>query len=262
MPEPVVLTEVDARGVATLALNRPEVFNAYNGEMIDALIEAGSRLAADPKVRVVVIKGRGKHFQAGADVNWLKEAASYPPERNLDASIRTTTAMRGLHDLPKPTVALVHGACFGGGTGLVACCDVAIAADDARFGITEVRIGVVPAPIALYMIGALGLREARRYVLTGERFGPEVARHIGLVHEVVPRERLEARGEEVVNELLLGGPTAIARSKASLIALAGMKMDDAALRRFAEEAAAQRASAEAGEGLSAFLEKRRPAWAP
>ncbi len=261
MADSVVLTDIDARGVATITLNRPEVFNAYNGALIDALTEAVAGVAEDEAVRVVVLRGAGKHFQAGADVNWLREAAGYDAAQNLDASVRTTAAMRGLNELSKPTVALVHGACFGGGTGMIACCDVVIASDDTKFGITEVRIGVIPAPIAPYMIGALGVREARRYVLTGERFGAETARAIGLVHEVVVREKLEARGADIVNELLLGGPTSIAKSKAQLLELAGMTMDDAALRGFAGQAAAQRLTGEAREGFNAFLEKRKPSWA-
>ena len=186
MTQPPVLLSTDASGVATVTLNRPEVGNAYNAAMLDALIQGLTALAKNPAVRCLVIKGAGKHFQAGADIGWLGEVAHYPPAENYAASIATTRAMQLLNEFPKPTIALVHGACFGGGVGIVCCVDVAFATPDSQFGITEIRVGVAPTPISTHMVNAIGLRHTRRYALTGERFDAEEAERIGLIHEVVP----------------------------------------------------------------------------
>jgi methylglutaconyl-CoA hydratase len=256
-----VLMEIDARGIARVTLNRPEVNNAYDEEMLGRLEQGLACIASDPAVRVVVIAGAGRHFQAGADLAWLRRAASYPPEQAFAASMATTRTMRALNELPKPTVAMVRGACFGGGAGMVCCCDVAVAEEGAIFGLTEVRVGVAPTPISTHLVHALGLRHARRYALTGERFDAAEARRIGLVHEVVPPEALEARVEAIVEEILLAAPGAVARSKASLLASTGWTLSEAEMAALAHDSWMQRASAEGREGLAAFLEKRRPAWA-
>lgn len=257
-----VLIETDPRGIARVTLNRPEVGNAYDEEMLERLQAGLAGLAADAAVRVVVISGAGRHFQAGADLAWLKRAADYPPERAFAASMATTRTMRMLNELPKPTVAMVRGACFGGGAGVVCCCDVAVAEEGAMFGLTEVRVGVAPTPISTHMVHALGLRQARRYALTGERFDAAEARRIGLVHEVVPEGALAARVEAIVEEILLAAPGAVARAKASMLAATGWTLSDAAMAGLAHDSWMQRASAEGREGLSAFLEKRRPSWYP
>lgn len=257
-----ILVETDARGVARVTLNRPKVNNAYDEEMLARLQEGLAALAADPRVRVVVIAGAGRHFQAGADLAWLRRAAAYPPEQAFAASMATTRTMQMLNELPKPTVAMVRGACFGGGAGVVCCCDVALAEEGAIFGLTEVRVGVAPTPISTHLVHALGLRHARRYALTGERFDAAEARRIGLVHEVVPAEALEARVEEIVEEILLGAPGAIARSKASMLSATGWTLTESAMASLAHDSWMQRASEEGREGLSAFLEKRKPAWFP
>ncbi len=256
-----VLMEIDARGIARVTLNRPEVNNAYDEEMLGHLEQGLARIASDPAVRVVVIAGAGRHFQAGADLAWLRRAASYPPEQAFAASMATTRTMRALNELPKPTVAMVRGACFGGGAGMVCCCDVAVAEEGAIFGLTEVRVGVAPTPISTHLVHALGLRHARRYALTGERFDAAEALRIGLVHEVVPPEALEARVEAIVEEILLAAPGAVARSKMSLLASTGWTLSEAEMAALAHDSWMQRASAEGREGLAAFLEKRRPAWA-
>jgi methylglutaconyl-CoA hydratase len=260
MTEPVVLSDVDARGVATVTLNRPDRFNAYNLALLEGTISALEELAANPSVRVVVIAGAGKHFQAGADLAWLKEIAAYPPDENRRMSEVTTQAVRGLNEFPHPTVALVQGACFGGGVGIACCCDVVLASDDASFGITEVRVGVLPSPITLNLFAALGLRQARRYALTGERFDAAEALRIGLVHEVLPRDQLRPRADAIVEEILKGGPQAIAATKADLLKVSRTAMDDALLDAQADAAAARRASDEAREGLAAFADKRPPKW--
>jgi enoyl-CoA hydratase/carnithine racemase len=181
MPQPPVLLSTDARGVATITLNRPEVGNAYNAAMLDGLIEGLTSLRADPVVRCLVLRGAGKHFQAGADIRWLGEVAHYPPSENYAASLATTRAMQLLNEFPKPTIAIVHGACFGGGVDLVCCADVAFATPDAQFGITEIHVGVAPTPISTHLVNAIGLRHTRRYALTGERFDAGEAERIGLI---------------------------------------------------------------------------------
>jgi methylglutaconyl-CoA hydratase len=260
MRDGLVLLETDSRGVATATLNRPEVGNAYNEDMLDALIEGLRKLAPDPAVRCLVIRGAGKHFQAGADINWLGQAAKYPPEQNYTASMATTRAMQLLNEFPKPTIALVHGACFGGGCGIVCCVDVAFATPDALFGITEVRVGVAPSPISTHMVNAMGLRHTRRYALTGERFGAEEAMRIGLVHEVVPAEQMETKLAGVLDAIFLGGPESIAMTKRSFLGANGLLLDERQMSMLAHESWTQRYSAEGHEGTAAFREKRKPAW--
>ena len=260
MANAVVLTEVDRRGVATVTLNRPEVNNAYNGDMILGLIEAFGKLGADSGVRVVVIRGNGRHFQAAADLKWIQSISKLSPDENLQVSMNTTNAIRGLNEFPKPTFALVHGACFGGGCGVVCCVDVALATPEAIFGLTEVRVGVAPTPISTHMVHAMGLRHTRRYALTGERFGAEEALRIGLVHEVVEADKADARLAEIIDQTMLSSPSAIAMTKDSFLGANGLKLSAREMSLLAHESWMQRASAEGREGLAAFREKRRPAW--
>jgi methylglutaconyl-CoA hydratase len=262
MTDAPVLLDIDARGVATATLNRPARGNAYNEELLYGLIDGLRRLRAEASTRALVIRGAGKHFQAGADLDWLARAAEYEPEQAFQASMATTTAMQELNEFPRPTFALVHGACFGGGCGLVCCVDVALATPRALFGLTEVRVGVAPTPISTHMVHAMGLRHTRRYALTGERFGAEEALRIGLVHEVVPEEQAEARLAAILEEALLSAPSAIAMTKDSFLGATGLKLDARQMTLLAHESWTQRASAEGREGLAAFREKRRPAWAP
>jgi methylglutaconyl-CoA hydratase len=260
MTQPPVLLATDANGVATVTLNRPEVGNAYNAEMLDGLIGGLRQLATDPAVRCVVIRGAGKHFQAGADIRWLGQVAHYPPPENYAASIATTRAMQLLNEFPKPTIALVHGACFGGGVGIVCCVDVAFATPDSQFGITEIRVGVAPTPISTHMVNAIGLRHTRRYALTGEHFGAYEAERIGLIHEVVAAEAMEAKLASVLDAIQLGSPTAIAMTKSSFLGANGLLLDERQVSMLAHEGWTQRASAEGLEGTTAFREKRQPSW--
>jgi methylglutaconyl-CoA hydratase len=260
MTDSPILLSVDARGVATATLNRPKVGNAYNADLLRALVDGLASLAADPKVRALVIRGAGKHFQAGADINWLNEATDYPPQQNYEASVLTTNAMRGLNEFPKPTIALIHGGCFGGGVGIACCVDVAFCTPDAIFGISEVRVGVSPTPISTYMIGAIGLRQTRRYALTGERFGAEEACRIGLVHEVVAADAMEAKLAAVLDACFLSAPGAMAVTKDSFLGANNLKLSDREVALLAHEGWMQRHSAEGHEGTSAFREKRTPAW--
>lgn len=260
MSEPPVLVDISARGVATATLNRPERGNAYDEDLLAALIDGLTALEADAQVRVLVIRGAGKHFQAGADINWLGRAANYQPPQAFAASMATTTAMQKLNEFSRPTIAVVKGACFGGGCGMVCCVDVALATPDALFGLTEVRVGVAPTPISTHMVHAMGLRHTRRYALTGERFGAAEALRIGLVHEVVAADALEARVDEVLDACFLGAPGAIAMTKNSFLAANGLTLDARAMALLAHESWTQRNSAEGHEGTAAFREKRAPHW--
>ena len=260
MAEPLVLSAVDERGVATLTLNRPEVHNAYDGAMIDGLIAAVDALAAEERVRLLVLRANGKHFQAGADLAWLREVAGFTLEDNVAFSRRTTLAMRALNAFPRPTLALVHGACYGGGVGMVACCDVAIATASARFALTEVRWGVIPAPIIPQLCAAIGVRSLRRYGITGERFDAHEAQRIGLVHEVCADDALERTAAPIVEAILKSAPDAVRDSKRLVLAHAGLDLSDQQVEALSVQAAVRRASAEAAEGLASFREERDPAW--
>ncbi len=246
--------------MATATLNRPAVGNAYNAEMLEALISALRDLGNDPSVRCLIIRGAGKHFQAGADITWLRQVAAYPPAENFQASLATTRAMQLLNEFPKPTIALVHGACFGGGVGIVCCVDVAFATPDSLFGITEIRVGVAPTPISTHMVNAIGLRHTRRYALTGERFDAREAERIGLIHQIVAEDAVEAKLAAVIDTIFLGGPAAIATTKRSFLGANGLLLDERRMAMLSHEGWIQRHSAEGHEGTAAFSEKRKPAW--
>jgi methylglutaconyl-CoA hydratase len=255
-----VLWSIDAQGVAPLVLNRPEVNNAYDGDLIQGLLSALDALADANGLRVVVVKGNGLHFQAGADLKWIDAVRQLSAEENVRVSRATAEAVRRLNRAPVPTVALVQGGCFGGGTGIVAACDIAIAADNAIFSIAEVRWGLTAAIIIPQLTDAIGARQVRRYALTGERFDAEEARRIGLVHEVVPVVELEAARGRIVNRLLENAPQAIAQTKALALRPAWGDVDERAFGQLVESHAAQRQSAEAAEGLASFAEKRPARW--
>lgn len=263
MPEnDTVRCTIDARGVAVVTLARPEVGNAYNDALIDGLTATFARLAREPGLRCAVLRGAGRHFQAGADLAFLRRLGAVPAEENLDFSRRTMAAIEGLRDFPRPTLAVIQGGCFGGGVGIAAACDIAIAAEDAVFAISEVRWGITAAPIVPLLVRRLGPRVLGRLALTGERFGAGEALRIGLVHEVCPAGALEAAAARIVDELLLAAPQAAAMTKA-LVAEAGETQDTPGVReRIATEAAGRRRLPEAAEGLAAFAEKRRPGWYP
>src|SRR6478672_7880747 len=254
------LFSMDGRGIATLTLNRPEVANAYDDDLLLAMTNAMEGLAHDASVRALVIRGAGKHFQAGADINWLNRLSRQGPEENYRASIVTVRFSKALNELPKPTIAVIHGACFGGGVGIACCVDVALATPDALFAISEVRHGIAPTPISTHMVNAIGLRQTRRYALTGERFGAEEAARIGLVHEVIATEYMETRLTQVLESILLGAPGAIARTKLSVLGANGLLLGERDAELLAHEGWIQRQSAEGREGTAAFREKRKPSW--
>jgi methylglutaconyl-CoA hydratase len=257
-----VLWNLDERGVATVTLNRPEVNNAYDAGLIGGVLAAMDDLGKKPSLRVVVLEGNGKHFQAGADLKWINGVRPKSPDENEAVSRATFEAVQRLNLLPIPTVALVQGGCFGGGTGVISACDVVIAADNAIFSITEVRWGLTAAIIIPQLCDAIGVRQVRRYALTGERFDAQEARRIGLVHEVVPLAELEGAGAKVVEQLLANGPEALAETKrlAMESSFGGMRVDDEAYARLVRMHAARRQTAEASEGLASFAEKRAGNW--
>jgi len=250
----------DERGVATLTLNRPEVHNAFNAELIGSLSAAFDRMAAD-RPRALILTGQGKSFSAGADLNWMRSmAAASEAENHADAG-RLAAMLRKLDQLPCPTIARVNGHAFGGGVGLIACCDLAVALDSVQFGLTEVRLGLAPATIAPFVIARIGTSAARRYMLSGERFDAGEARRIGLLEQCVPGGQLDLAIDQLVSTLLAGGPHAQAHIKELIRAVSGHGDDFADLdRQTAEMIAALRVSREGQEGLNAFLEKRRPGW--
>lgn len=257
--EPVLL-EVDDRGVARVVLNRPQRNNAYDGELIQALLATLDTLERTKGLRAVIVSGRGRHFQAGADLKWIDAVRTASREENIAVSRATAQAIWRLNCAPAPTIALVQGACFGGGTGILAACDVVIAADDAVFSIAEVRWGLTAAIIIPQLNDAIGARQVRRYALTGERFGAEEARRIGLVHEIVPAGELQSAGARIVDQLLQNGPEAVAQTKALALESAWGHLDERAADRLIELHAGKRQSAEAAEGLASFAQKRAAVW--
>jgi methylglutaconyl-CoA hydratase len=246
--------------VARLRLDRPEVHNAFDPALIAALTARLRSLGADDSVRVVILEGAGASFSAGADLHWMRGMASASERDNRDDALALARLMRTLDALPKPTIARVHGAAFGGGVGLVACCDIAIGAPEARFGLTETKLGLLPAVISPYVIAAIGARQARRWFATAEMFDAAEALRIGLLHQVVEADRLDAAVQRQVELLCKAGPIAAASAKALVRRVAGDSDGTAVDAANADLIARLRVSAEGQEGLAAFLEKRKPAW--
>jgi methylglutaconyl-CoA hydratase len=255
-----LILQTDTRGVATLVLNRPERHNAFDDSLISELTEALLEISADESVRAVVLRGNGKSFSAGADLDWMRRVAGYTEADNRQDAAALALLMHTLDRMPKPTIALVQGAAYGGGVGLVACCDIAIAAGDAKFSLSEVRLGLIPAVISPYVVAAIGPRQARRYFQSAEVITATRAREIGLVHEVVEPDGLADAAEAVLAKLLEAAPGAQAQAKDLVVLCTSRQIDEALLAETGHRIAAQRASAEGREGVSAFLEKRLPAW--
>lgn len=257
---PPVLVAV-SEGIGTLTLNRPGVNNAYDADLLRAVRAGAGQLAADPAVRVIVIRGNGRHFQAGADLAWLRRVASEDAAANLSASNETAQAMRSLNEIPKPVVALVQGACIGGGTGLIASCDIVIAESSSNFAISEARWGLTAAIIFPQLVAAIGLRQVRRYALTCETFDAHRALELGLVHEVCDPGRLDATAAPLLAALLRSAPEALAASKLCALRCAAALPDELQWRALEQEHADKRRSAEATEGLASFASRRVPSWA-
>jgi methylglutaconyl-CoA hydratase len=252
-------TEI-AEGIATICMNRPDVHNAFDDVLIADLTAELHRLDLVPHVRIIVLAARGKSFSAGADLNWMRRMAKYSQEENLRDARALAGLMRTLDGMQKPTIAQVQGAAVGGGVGLVACCDIAIASTAATFALSEVRLGLIPAVISPYVIAAIGERAARRYFLTAERFDAVEARRMGLVHEVVEAAALEHTVAKLAGHLLKGGPQALSAAKKLIADVSRRPMEDALADETARRIAAIRVEQEGQEGLAAFFDKRNPGW--
>ena len=255
------MLEVTKRdGIARVTLNRPELRNAFDDELIKKLRAAFEDISKDQSVRVMVLAGNGPAFCAGADLNWMKRMAGYGYDENLADAKALAQMLATLDRLPKPTIARVHGPVFAGGTGLVAACDIAVGTPEAKFCLSEAKLGLSPATISPYVLRAMGEREARRYFLTAEVFDAVEAFRIGMLSLVVPAEQLDANVDSLVKHLLAGGPEAHAKIKALIRAVAGRRPDDALVAETAKNIAEIRGSPEGKEGIASFLEKRKAAW--
>lgn len=252
--------EISSNSIATVWLNRPDKNNAFNAQMIAELIGVFRTLSDEPDVRFMVLRGRGKHFSAGADLSWMQASAALDYSANLKDAHELGELMSLLHRLPFPTMAVVHGGAFGGALGLTACCDMAVGTPDSVFSLSEVRIGLAPGVISPYVVKAIGERAARRYALTAERFSGTRAKEIGLLAETYEASELDVAVDQWVESLLLNSPQAMRRCK-SLLQEVGVGSLSPELRQHTEEAiAAIRVSDEGQEGLNAFLQKRKPSW--
>jgi methylglutaconyl-CoA hydratase len=260
---PYTALQLETRNaVALVTLDRPEVHNAFDETLIAELTRALRAVEADDNVRAVVLLGAGTSFCAGADLNWMRRMAGFSRAQNLADARALSTLLTTLASLSKPTVARVHGPAFGGGVGLVACCDIAVAAHDATFAFSEARLGLIPATIGPYVVEAIGARAARRFFLTAERFTAAEAYRIGLVHELVQISELDARINELLGFLVTAGPVAQVECKALLRAIAHRPIDTRVVGDTARRIARIRASPEGTEGVAAFLAKRRAGWVP
>jgi methylglutaconyl-CoA hydratase len=250
----------DGGAVVRVIFDRPEVHNAFNSVMIGELGVVFNRLRERKDVRVIVLTGRGRSFCAGADLNWMREIIGYSFEQNMRESLQIADLMQAIHTCPKPTIAMVNGAAIGGGVGFLSACDIAVAADTAKIGLSEVKIGLVPAAISPYVVRKIGQSYAHEYFLTGERMSAERAGSIGLVNRVVSPEALEGEVDRLVDLLLTSGPEALAKCKELLHTVPRLGEND--VKHFTAKMIAElRISAEGQEGMASFLEKRKPKWA-
>ncbi len=247
-------------GVFTVTLNRPDIHNAFDDVLIADLTQTLREAEVNEKIRVIVLTGTGKSFSAGADLNWMKRMARYTEEENYHDAMALAELMLTLNRLPKPTIARVNGSAYGGGVGLIACCDMAIAVSDAQFALTEVKLGLIPAVISPYVVAAIGEKTARRYFLTAERFGAADAQRMGLLNEVVDADELDQAVARIVALLLAAGPAAQAEAKDLIACVSHRPATDSVIADTAERIAHVRVSPEGQEGLAAFLEKRKPNW--
>ncbi len=250
----------ESDGVFTVTFDRPDLHNAFDDAFIAELTAQFESLASREDIVAVVIAANGKSFSAGADLNWMRRMAGYEHHENLADALALGRMLEALNYLPKPVIARVQGAAFGGGVGLVACCDIAVASETASFCLSEVRLGLVPAMISPYVVDAIGERQARRYFVTAEPFSAARARDMGLVHEVVATDDLDRQVESVLQRIKANGPTAMGVAKRLATGTVGKSQAEALMKHNAHCIADQRASQEGREGIGAFLEKRKPAW--
>ncbi len=260
MNEEKVVLDIDEGGIATVTLNNPQKNNAFDDTIIEDLTRVFKQIESNKNVRVMILTATGKNFCAGGDLSWMKRMADYTREENLDDARLLAAMLKTLNYLSVPTIAKVQGVAFGGGVGLVSCCDMAVAATDASFCLSEVKIGLIPATISPYVISAMGQRAARRYFTTAERFNAQTALHLGLVSEVTDKESIDDEVNKLVNALQGNSPAAIRAAKQLVFQVASRDINDQLIDFTSEKIADIRLSAEGQEGLTAFLEKRKPAW--
>lgn len=252
-------TNIDDRGVAFVTLNRPEIHNAFNDKLILEITEQFELLDADSSVRLVVLSGEGRSFCAGADLNWMSSMVSYSMEENIEDSRNLAKMFQTINYFSKPVIGKINGHALGGGVGVVAVCDYAITHDKAKFGFTEVRLGLVPAVISPYCINKIGESNARAWFLSGEMFQGEQAKHMGLVHEVTTLEKFEARSEEIIESHLKAGPEAAVAAKVLINDV--LATDEEDLETYTcTEIAKKRISSEGQMGMMALLNKEKPSW--
>ena len=256
-----IKTHIDDRCIAYVSLNRPDVHNAFNDELIAELTRAFRKIGADSSVRAVVLAGNGKSFSAGADLNWMKKAATYSDDQNIEDALRLSQMLNTIYTCPKPTIALVQGAVFGGGVGIVACCDIVLAASNSVFSLSEVKLGLTPATISPFAVAALGAKKSRRLFVTAEHFTAEQALNWGLIDYMSNnKDEAQAKLEEFISNILLCAPGAQADAKALVNDFADRPIDDDLRAETARRIAERRASEEGKEGLDAFLNKRSANW--
>lgn len=260
MNNTTILVDLDSRGIATITLNNPDKHNAFDDTIIQELSSALAELAANPELRVLILAAAGKTFCAGGDLEWMKRMARYSYDENLEDAENLAAMLKALNFFPRPTIARVQGAAFGGAVGLISCCDMAVATPQAFFSLSEVKIGIIPAVISPYVIDAIGQRAARRYFTTGERFSAEMATALGLISEIVQEEHLDEKISELVEILSGNGPAAVAAAKQLIFRVAPRMISEDLVRYTSEEISRIRVSDEGQEGITAFLEKRKPAW--
>jgi len=260
MSEQLLITAIDDRGVARLTMNRPDLRNAFNEDLVHQICDAMGHLNTDENVRVIVLTGAGSAFSAGADLNMMRKVADYSAGQNKDDARRLAHMLHCIYNAPKPTIALVNGPAMGGALGLIAACDIAIGAEEAFFALSEVRLGLIPAVISPFVIQAIGARQARRYFISGERFGAKTAEQIGLLHMTAPAASLDGALDDMIKGLLCCGPVAVSEAKELIRAVAGRSIDGGVMNDTAGRIARLRASKEGKEGVTAFLEKRKPNW--
>lgn len=260
MSDKWVEVTVESTGLARVKLNRPDVHNAFDDKLIRELTTELKNVDKDDKVRLVLLCAEGKSFSAGADLNWMRKMADYSWDENYQDSLALAGLMQTLASMKKPTVAAVQGAAFGGGVGLVACCDIVLASEKAKFCLSEVKLGLIPAVISPYVIKAIGQREAHRYFITAEVFNAKTAKRIGLAHSVVVADEFDNYVEEFLKNILQNGPHAIQQAKNLIRLVDELNDEEELVRETSQKIADIRASQEGKEGVSAFLEKRQPAW--
>ncbi|MBV1910411.1 MAG: enoyl-CoA hydratase/isomerase family protein [Kangiellaceae bacterium] len=255
-----ITVKMSSNGVARVTLNRPDIHNAFDDQFIKELTRAIEKIERNNEIRILVLDAAGKSFSAGADLNWMKRMATYSWEENYQDSLKLAGLMQALYESSKTTVAVVQGAAFGGGVGLVACCDIVLASNKALFCLSEVKLGLIPSVISPYVVKAIGERNCKRYFATAERFNVSEAQQMQLVHKIIPHEELTDFRKDFVNKLLANGPIAMYQSKQLIDHVVNKPINEALVLETAHRIADIRASNEGREGVSAFLDKRPANW--